>query len=360
MPGRRAAPGTSPGSRPDGGQLTTGDWFDTGLQTLGMYLDGRGIRHRDQHGRPVVDDSYLVLAARRPGARDRAAARARRGRTATSCVVSTEYPTGAPAGADDHRPGPGRARRAAPSGCSGSCAAPDRRPPDGRRPARLRTSTVLGRCGSTPVALLSRLLEGDDGPAEEQAVAVGERVGDAGLELGPLGGLGPGDVGAVERAEVDQRDLAAGAAAARRAPRRARSGCRRSARRGRCRRSPSRGCRDGGPSTRSSSTVTTMPSSNRSTGAAALGPPERGLLARGSAGRRCRARAEPGVDADADRRRTTAPAKPPPVAGGTAADRRRGAAAVAAGSRRSRARCPRPGRRRHPGDICGAAPPGPT
>jgi glycogen operon protein len=45
---------------PDGGQLTTQDWFDTGLQTLGMYLDGRGIRHRDEHGRPIVDDSYLV------------------------------------------------------------------------------------------------------------------------------------------------------------------------------------------------------------------------------------------------------------------------------------------------------------
>ena len=36
---------------PDGGQLTTADWFDTGLQTIGMYLDGRGIRHRDEHGR---------------------------------------------------------------------------------------------------------------------------------------------------------------------------------------------------------------------------------------------------------------------------------------------------------------------
>ncbi|MCF6743877.1 glycogen debranching protein GlgX [Blastococcus sp. KM273128] len=45
---------------PGGGQLTTGDWFDTGLQTIGMYLDGRGIRHRDEHGHPVVDDSYLV------------------------------------------------------------------------------------------------------------------------------------------------------------------------------------------------------------------------------------------------------------------------------------------------------------
>jgi isoamylase len=45
---------------PDGGQLSTANWFDSGLQTLGMYLDGRGIRHRDEHGRPVVDDSYLV------------------------------------------------------------------------------------------------------------------------------------------------------------------------------------------------------------------------------------------------------------------------------------------------------------
>ncbi|WP_091933203.1 glycogen debranching protein GlgX [Blastococcus sp. DSM 46786] len=45
---------------PGGGQLTTADWFDTGLQTVGMYLDGRGIRHRDEHGHPVVDDSYLV------------------------------------------------------------------------------------------------------------------------------------------------------------------------------------------------------------------------------------------------------------------------------------------------------------
>jgi glycogen operon protein len=46
--------------RPGGGQLTTADWFDTGLQTVGMYLDGRGIRHRDPRGRPVIDRSYLV------------------------------------------------------------------------------------------------------------------------------------------------------------------------------------------------------------------------------------------------------------------------------------------------------------
>ena len=45
---------------PGGGQLTTADWFDVGLQTIGMYLDGRGIRHRDALGRPVIDVSYLV------------------------------------------------------------------------------------------------------------------------------------------------------------------------------------------------------------------------------------------------------------------------------------------------------------
>jgi glycogen operon protein len=45
---------------PDGRQLTTQDWFDTGLRTVGMYLDGRAIRHRDEWGRPVVDESWLV------------------------------------------------------------------------------------------------------------------------------------------------------------------------------------------------------------------------------------------------------------------------------------------------------------
>jgi isoamylase len=45
---------------PGGEQLTNQEWFDTGLQTIGMYLDGRGLRHRDQRGRPVVDDSWLV------------------------------------------------------------------------------------------------------------------------------------------------------------------------------------------------------------------------------------------------------------------------------------------------------------
>ena len=54
---------------------------------------------------------------------------------------------------------------------------------------RPRTSEVLGPAVRRSMGLLLGLLEGDDGPAEQEAVAVGQRVGDAGLELGPLGGL---------------------------------------------------------------------------------------------------------------------------------------------------------------------------
>jgi isoamylase len=80
---------------PGGGQLTTTDWFDPGLQTLGMYLDGRGIRHRDEHGRPVVDDSYLVqlhagpepVTVQLPGPP---------WADGYELVVSTEYPKGKP------------------------------------------------------------------------------------------------------------------------------------------------------------------------------------------------------------------------------------------------------------------------
>jgi isoamylase len=80
---------------PNGGQLTTADWFDTGLQTIGMYLDGRGIRHRDDHGRPIVDDSYLVqlnagpepVPVQLPGPP---------WADGYQLIVSTEYATGAP------------------------------------------------------------------------------------------------------------------------------------------------------------------------------------------------------------------------------------------------------------------------
>ncbi|WNV74566.1 glycogen debranching protein GlgX [Geodermatophilus sp. DSM 44513] len=90
---------------PGGAQLTTGDWFDNDLQTVGMYLDGRGIRHRDQRGRPVQDHSYLVqlhagaepVTVHLPGPP---------WADAYEFVVSTEWPTGAPPRPAVVAPGP--------------------------------------------------------------------------------------------------------------------------------------------------------------------------------------------------------------------------------------------------------------
>jgi isoamylase len=45
----------------DGTELSDGQWFDGSQQTLGMYLDGRGIRTRGPRGERVVDDSFLVV-----------------------------------------------------------------------------------------------------------------------------------------------------------------------------------------------------------------------------------------------------------------------------------------------------------
>ena len=46
---------------PDGRELNDRDWFDRSLRTLGMYLDGRRLRHRNRRGEPIVDDSFLLL-----------------------------------------------------------------------------------------------------------------------------------------------------------------------------------------------------------------------------------------------------------------------------------------------------------
>jgi isoamylase len=92
---------------PGGGQLTSSDWFDTGLQTIGMYLDGRGIRHRDQRGRPVVDDSYLVWLHAGPDPVEVQVPGAPWG-DGYELVVATEYPTGAPPRPTAAAPGPVR------------------------------------------------------------------------------------------------------------------------------------------------------------------------------------------------------------------------------------------------------------
>jgi glycogen operon protein len=46
---------------PDGVELTDAEWFDPQQQTIGMYLDGAGIRTRGPRGERVVDDSFLLL-----------------------------------------------------------------------------------------------------------------------------------------------------------------------------------------------------------------------------------------------------------------------------------------------------------
>jgi glycogen operon protein len=46
--------------RPDGAPMSDEDW-DTGTQTLMIYLNGRGIPDRDELGRQVIDDSFLLL-----------------------------------------------------------------------------------------------------------------------------------------------------------------------------------------------------------------------------------------------------------------------------------------------------------
>jgi len=47
--------------RPAGGELSNADWFDSQLRTIGMYLDGRGLRHRGPRGEVIIDDSYLLV-----------------------------------------------------------------------------------------------------------------------------------------------------------------------------------------------------------------------------------------------------------------------------------------------------------
>jgi isoamylase len=45
----------------DGAELTDAEWFDPNVETVAMYLDGRGIRTRGPRGEQVVDDSFLVV-----------------------------------------------------------------------------------------------------------------------------------------------------------------------------------------------------------------------------------------------------------------------------------------------------------
>ena len=47
--------------RADGTEMTEREWHAPDLRTLGMYLDGDGIRHRGPRGERLTDESYLLV-----------------------------------------------------------------------------------------------------------------------------------------------------------------------------------------------------------------------------------------------------------------------------------------------------------
>ncbi len=47
--------------RPDGQDMTNGDWTHDAGRALGMLLDGRGILERDRRGEEIIGDSLLIL-----------------------------------------------------------------------------------------------------------------------------------------------------------------------------------------------------------------------------------------------------------------------------------------------------------
>jgi glycogen operon protein len=46
--------------RVDGGLMTEEDWDTDFVRSVGMFLNGAGIRGRDRRGQPIVDDNFLV------------------------------------------------------------------------------------------------------------------------------------------------------------------------------------------------------------------------------------------------------------------------------------------------------------
>jgi isoamylase len=44
-----------------GAEMDGGHWFHPSVQTIGMYLDGRGLLHRDPQNQMIIDDSYLLV-----------------------------------------------------------------------------------------------------------------------------------------------------------------------------------------------------------------------------------------------------------------------------------------------------------
>ena len=86
----------------DGSELTDADWFDPAIPTVGMYLDGQGIRTRGPRGERVLDDSFLLVL--HTGADDSEMVLPKSPwATSYSVLVDTAHETGA--GGDVHAPG---------------------------------------------------------------------------------------------------------------------------------------------------------------------------------------------------------------------------------------------------------------
>jgi glycogen operon protein len=47
--------------RPDGRRMNRRDWDDGNLHSLGVFLNGDGLRTTDGHGEPIRDDSFILL-----------------------------------------------------------------------------------------------------------------------------------------------------------------------------------------------------------------------------------------------------------------------------------------------------------
>ena len=46
---------------PDGREMDDVQWYDRGLRTLGMFVNGDALWTRGPRGEPIVDDSFLVV-----------------------------------------------------------------------------------------------------------------------------------------------------------------------------------------------------------------------------------------------------------------------------------------------------------
>jgi glycogen operon protein len=47
--------------KPDGAEMSEQDWTDWFAKSFALFLNGRALRSRDEHGRPMSDDSFLLL-----------------------------------------------------------------------------------------------------------------------------------------------------------------------------------------------------------------------------------------------------------------------------------------------------------